>query len=166
LRNTFKITIIIIAILFSGVASAKVSWPKAIAIYNKLIKENYLKRPKALILVSSGDINAWVVRGNRMYITTALLDNTTPPELALVLGHELAHIQYRDAYTGYQGKLKEDRADHYGSMYAYTVGYSKCKQALFFLRLYQAYGNQGGAADPHSSNLKRFWRLYKYCNKP
>jgi hypothetical protein len=176
LNNIYKkIIILVFGMLLSTACFSKTSWSTTVRLYYKLVEQNYLKPAKFLILVEDGDINAWVTEEDKLYVTTGLLKAGSVPEIALVLGHELAHIQFRDAHSTYKGgrkkpkpgvsKLQEDRADYYGRIYAENLGYSRCKMAHFFIVLYKHYGNQGGLMDPHSSNTLRFWRIYQGCNK-
>lgn len=158
-----KIITAIFLFSFSITCYAAVSWKTATQMYEGLIKNNYLKRPTVFRLIESDELNAWASPDGSVNITTADLKILTRPELALILGHELAHIQFNDTHHSLGGTVQEDRADHYGMYYAENIGYSRCKQAYFFLRLYRLYGNSGGNGDPHSKNLIRFWNIYKGC---
>lgn len=158
-----KKLIYVILLCVSFTANAQVSWKETIKIYDKLIKVNHLKRPVVLRLIMTDELNAWASPDNSVNITLYDLKVLTKAEMAFVLGHELAHLQFNDTHTQLSGTIQEDRADKYGAIWAENIGYSRCKQSYFFIRLYKLYGNLGDQGDPHSKNLKRFWSLYKYC---
>lgn len=162
MMKKFKIVMLML-FLTSFQAQASVSVSEAIAIYNKLVRVNYLM-PPTVYLIDSPDINGWAGEEG-IFITTADLKILSKAELALLIAHELAHMQFKDYAHNIKGTLQEDRADLYGSGYAHNIGYSYCAQSAFFLRLYRMYGNLGGKYDSHSTNLKRFWRLYSKCNR-
>jgi predicted Zn-dependent protease len=149
----------------SQLAQAQISIQELDKIYKTIIIKNGLIQPVSKSIINSNIIQAMVTKGNHLFITVGLLKYLSKPELAFVLSHELAHIKFKDPYHKQIGTQQEDRADKYGSQYAKKAGYSECQQALFFIRLYRLYGNQGGLNDTHSSNLKRFWNIYKGCNK-
>ncbi len=160
-----KIIIIFIGVFLFTTAQAQVSWNTTTQIYARILNQNHLKWPRKLRLIKSNDMNAWADKSDTITVTSGLLRNATPAELAMVLGHEITHTLYKDAYHNDKGKLDEDRADFYGTIYATKIGYNHCDMAPFFYKLYKKYGNMGGEGDPHSSNITRYKRLNKGCNR-
>lgn len=163
--RTTRILLLLVLSSFCGASYSSVSVGEAVVIYNKLIKQNMLKRPTKFIIWDFNTINAWATPDFTLNITTKDL-TLTKPELTMLIAHELAHIQFDDMHTlGDYKTHQEDRADYYGMLYSENIGYSRCTLAALFLRFYKQSGNQGGSKDPHSKNLTRFWRVYKGCNK-
>lgn len=156
-----KLIISFILLSLSTLSPAAVTWAETRAVYNLLIKANHLSYTP-LVLSSENEVNGYT-DGFKVVITMGALKSLNQSEMALLLGHELAHVKHNDADTDLGGKYQEDRADYYGSDYAEKIGYGKCEQAKFFLKLYLAYGNNGGRDDPHSPNMLRFKRLSRGC---
>ncbi len=76
-----------------------------------------------------------------------------PRKLKLVRSNDMnAWADRSDTITVTTGLLKK-------------IGYNHCDMSPFFYKLYKKYGNLGGANDPHSSNLTRYRRLNKGCNR-
>lgn len=111
-----------------------------------------------LTIVSSNQINAGS-RPGEVIITTSMLkflDNKD--QLALVLGHEFAHIVHHDM----PGSTKsESRADIYGFFLAKKAGYNVCRGAAIFLKFAKYFGNNN--TDYHPKDLDRYNNLIRYC---
>lgn len=161
MKLTKKILIVGLFWLSLGKVFAAVTWKETTDIYKKLIITNHLKFAP-LTLMKDSDINGYTTNTG-IVITSGDLRKLSPPEMALVLGHELTHWQYGDVYHNMGGKYQEDRADYYGADYATNIGYNRCEMSNLFLKLYLAYGNNGGRQDPHSASLLRFYRLHRGC---
>lgn len=77
------------------------------------------------ISVEKGDVNAYY-DGRHIAVYTGMLQFVrNEDELALVIGHELAHIKWRS----------ETKADEVGANYIAIAGYNRCKGALMLKRL-------------------------------
>ena len=90
-------------------------------------------------VVESSEWNARAMANGAIWVNTALLNDTSDDELAVVLGHELAHYTYEHSRrsmknataakvsllawgSGYSRNL-EDQADRVGLRYAYEAGF-------------------------------------------
>jgi len=84
-------------------------------------------------VVESNEWNARAMANGAIWVNTGLLDDTSDDELAVILGHELAHYTYEHARrstknpllawgSGYSRNL-EDQADRVGLRYAYEAGF-------------------------------------------
>jgi len=84
-------------------------------------------------VVDSSEWNARAMANGAIWVNTGLLNDTSDDELAVVLGHELAHYTYEHARrsmknpllawgSGYSRNL-EDQADRVGLRYAYEAGF-------------------------------------------
>ena len=92
-------------------------------------------------VVESNEWNARAMANGAIWVNTGLLNDTSDDELAVVLGHELAHYTYEHARrsmkndksttaklsllawgSGYSRNL-EDQADRVGLRYAYEAGF-------------------------------------------
>lgn len=113
------------------------------------------------------EVNAWA-DGARVVLTTAMLDQCrTDDDLALVIGHEMAHnvLGHRDrlasmgvsatraASAADLAKIRdaEDEADRFAAGMARTAGYDLARAASFIERLVKASGLTSGAAATHSA---------------
>jgi hypothetical protein len=84
-------------------------------------------------VVESNEWNARAMANGAIWVNTGLLNDTSDDELAVILGHELAHYTYEHARrsmkkpllawgSGYSRDL-EDQADRVGLRYAYEAGF-------------------------------------------
>ncbi len=84
-------------------------------------------------IVESNEWNARAMANGAIWVNTGLLNDTSDDELAVILGHELAHYTYGHARrstknpllawgSGYSRDL-EDQADRVGLRYAYEAGF-------------------------------------------
>jgi predicted Zn-dependent protease len=87
-------------------------------------------------VVDSDEWNARAMGNGAIWVNTGLLNDTSDDELAVILGHELAHYTHRHTGqnvrnaklslltwgTGYSRNL-EDQADRVGLRYAYEGGF-------------------------------------------
>jgi predicted Zn-dependent protease len=84
-------------------------------------------------VVESNEWNARAMANGAIWVNTGLLNDTSDDELAVILGHELAHYTYQHARrstktsllgwgSGY-GRDVEAQADRVGLRYAYEAGF-------------------------------------------
>lgn len=87
-------------------------------------------------------------------------------ELALIAGHELAHVvlQARHAENRISGKKKEDEADALGAQLAHCAGYDVRKASEFWLRFGEMREFPLHLSLSHRSGARRFDRLNQLIN--
>lgn len=109
-----------------------------------------------LYIVTSSQENAYT-DGTKVVIYTALINNSRSwDEVALVLGHEIAHVN-----LGHLGKLNtsvtneiavlEGNADKMGAFYMIRAGYDVCKGRMIYKRWLNTSGNYLGQNHPNYS---------------
>jgi len=110
-------------------------------IMNRIIPPNVGAGRIRVHVVESSEWNARAMANGAIWVNTGLLNDTSDDELAVVLGHELAHYTYEHARrsrkndrstaaklsllawgSGYSRNL-EDQADRVGLRYAYEAGF-------------------------------------------
>ena len=107
-------------------------------VYKIITSINKIKNAPPIIVNNSKVINAYSF-ADKIVITTGMLayvhnDN----ELALILGHELAHFVHKDNGSSIP---KEYRADKDGAIYMHNAGYNICVGAQALRRLHSDGGN-------------------------
>ena len=143
-----KKTALIILLLLSN-ASFAISFAEARVVYQRLTASNHLEA-LPLILRQDGEINA-DTNGIIINVNSGLLRAVkNQDEMALVLGHELAH-----AALHHQGSTptRELAADRLGAKYSAHAGYSICKGAQLFKRF------NSPASSTHPASAERVRRL-------
>lgn len=132
IMNKFlKRVLFTILLIITGDASA-MSMQHTSQIYNRIVQSNGFRIAPRLIEDSSNDINA-SSGGFRIIVNNGMLkflndDN----QMALVLGHELAHYKLGHSHSSISN---EYAADHLGAIFMQRAGYNKCQGAIFFKRL-------------------------------
>jgi len=101
-------------------------------IYQKIIKANKFVYVPKLKLVYSPKVNAHSGFSSITVNSAMLLFVKNDSEMALVLGHELAHYMLGHMISNYSNEFA---ADERGAKYARQSGYNSCKGALVILRL-------------------------------
>lgn len=148
----------------------------------------YRKRqniPVTIRLQQSNQINAYAVAGGHVWVTTGMLAFVqSNDELAGIIGHELAHIDWKHCQAKIQlhvtvleatgdGNLAglanlvantldtpysqrdENVADYYGATMAFLAGYSPARTADFFDRIEARYRtDRGRSKDPDIDRLQ------------
>lgn len=117
-------------------------------IYGKIVRATGQSGsiPQTLHISNLDIINAYTTTEG-ITIYRSLLNMMTKDELALVLGHEVAHFvlghvflpeetQTKDAI-----RIEEMQADKYGAVLAIRAGYNVCEGRDFFRMLNAAYGD-------------------------
>ena len=120
-----------------------VSDDQIMAVYHKLIVANNLPELKEVIIESKDQtINASVqYADNTITLNQGMLDVIqNEDEMAMVIGHELAHRTMGHSADVYNAELK---ADKLGLEYAVKAGYDKCKAAQ------QLWHLEGGGDHPY-----------------
>jgi Zn-dependent protease with chaperone function len=98
-----------------------------------------------------------------------MLDNLSYDSIALVLGHELAHIHLRhnelkDFYGNKLGsQYNEAMADKLGAFYALRAGFDVCKGREVWKYFLNKYGNRINSTHPNHSY--RYEELDIGCSK-
>lgn len=127
--------IIVIMLFISTTCNAHISKQQALSVYKRLVKVIKLKRYPRLVVFHDKEINAGT-NGAEIYITDAMLRFIrNKHELALVLGHELAHVQ---------GNSNELQADIKGAGIMESAGYNKCLGIQHIKHMQAVFGDQGG----------------------
>lgn len=125
------------------------SFGDAQKVYKKIIKANKLRAP-ALILRNDGRVNA----GARFYlisINKGMLEFVkNEDELAIILGHELAHFNLGHKRSNHENEFTADRV---GAIYAERAGYDRCRGVIVIKRF------NSEAGDTHPSSRERYNRL-------
>ncbi len=139
---------VVFLFLFSVIGNAA-TFQHAQSIYMRLALLNNIAAPP-LVLSSSGQVNADET-DQRVSINAGMLrfvhnDN----ELALVLGHEMAHFYFHHQYSSIQ---HEFAADYQGGIFISHAGYNVCSGAQMFKRMYQ------GPSDDHPRAADRIRHL-------
>jgi len=148
----------------------------------------YRKRqniPITIRLQQSRQINAFAVAGGNIWVTTGMLDFVrSNDELAGIIGHELAHIDWKHCQAKIQlhvtvleatgdanlaglanlvantldtpySQRDENVADYYGATMAFQAGYSPARMADFFDRIETKYRtDRGRSNDPDIDRLQ------------
>jgi predicted Zn-dependent protease len=91
--------------------------------------------------------------GKQVVIYTGLLDSLNDDEIALVLGHEIAHgmlehLGKLQATSAEESAVHEANADKLGAVYALKAGYDVCKGREVFKHWENERGNALGQTHP------------------
>lgn len=136
---------LIITILFILLEGWIISPAKAAVTYIQ-VKQVWAKMQNAsghhIILCLDGDkrSNAYSTP-HKICITQGMLnDLNTNDQIAMVLGHELAHY-VKQHYRHKNNKADELEADKIGNYYCKNLGYKKCMS--FLTKMRQKYGEEG-----------------------
>lgn len=120
-------------------------------IYHQLVMINHVTGAPHLELNNIGDVNA-DENSNRIEIDRGMLSFVkNPSELALVLGHELAHFYLHHTRSTI---AHEYAADLQGSVFMQNAGYDKCLGAQLFKRF-----NSGPNPVDHPRDMDRVHAL-------
>jgi len=157
--NCLLFFILTVKSIVSYVPPYVVTEAKVKEIYEKLWKasgeDEALKLP--ISVIDEDVVNAYAYAGGMVVFTGMAQVIHNDDELALVIGHELAHITLSHVY-GVEGTAEdvirhhEGLADKLGSWYTMKAGYDVCKGREFFKTL-QTLGTPDGGSHP-----KHLWR--------
>jgi hypothetical protein len=99
-------------------------------IYNDLVSASGLGDRPELFIVEDGTINAYT-NGSQIIIFRGLLNLLNNDSIALILGHELAHVSLGHTKMKVDNDLEvqklEALADKLGAFYMIRAGYNVCK---------------------------------------
>jgi predicted Zn-dependent protease len=144
-----KKLLIYLVLLVVSVNSYAMSGAHAMQIYLKLLRDNDLDGVP-LLIVKNRDVNA-ANTGYSIQVYTGMLNNVrNDSEMALVLGHEIAH-----GTLHHNGSTipNEYAADALGAKYSTRAGYSVCVGANMLKR----FGNRTSSS--HPAGTDRYKRL-------
>lgn len=84
-------------------------------------------------VVASTDVNAYAAPGGFIFVTRGLLEGlTSESDLAWVLGHEIAHVDYEDGLTGLKAQAVVEGSGFFGRP---VEGASTLENQEFFAKL-------------------------------
>jgi hypothetical protein len=123
-------------------------------------------------LVDSDEWNARVMGNGAIWVNMGLLNDTSDDELAVVLGHELAHYTHKHtrqsvkntklsllAWASGYSRTMEDQADRVGLRYAYEGGFDVERAIEMWSRVSARFGENDAVtncfADDHSRGTGR-----------
>jgi len=159
----------LIAIYYQINYSREAKMERIRGIYAKLIAQTgQIQDALPLVIQNSGQINAYN-NGDVVVIFTGIIDYTqNDDEIALILGHEIAHGMLKHiAYKQFRSSsldvsVAEGNADKMGAVYMLKAGYNVCKARNLWLRMGNTDGNyQGG---DHPTAAYRFAELNFNCD--
>lgn len=137
-----------IGILILCIVSSVFASPQAV--YQRITRANGFWVYPILVVRQSPRVQAGN-RGVYIYITTGMIKFVkNEHELAVVLGHELAHGKLWHKKSNY---LNEYAADKLGAQYAYKAGYNIC----IGVKILKRFGRK--ASKTHPSGISRYDRL-------
>lgn len=148
----------------------KVSNETVRAIYKKIVAATgQTQDTLPLSIVESPIVNAYN-DGHKVVIYRGLLDFVqNEDEIALILGHEVAHGTLRHVYfqefrhDSLEVAVAEGNADKLGAVYIIKAGYDVCKAREMWKRMLQQEGNALGQDHPDYSY--RYSELNIGCEK-
>ncbi len=128
--------------------SGKITDAEAQDIYNQVVRATGQGGavPSTLRIDPAGVINAYTT-SDGITVYRGLLNIMTKDELALVLGHEVAHFVLGHVFLPIENQTKDNirieemQADKYGAFLAQRAGYSVCQGREFFRMLNRMYGD-------------------------
>jgi Zn-dependent protease with chaperone function len=130
-------------------------------VYKKLCLVNTIC-PELYIVKNDDYLNA-EASCDGVYIYTAMLkflENND--QLALVLGHELGHIQNKDCKR-FHTYTKEYHADQYGANLMTKAKFNRCKGVRHFKKFMRVFGD--GTSLTHPMDSLRFNRINYNCKE-
>lgn len=146
-----KKLLITIILLFFSITSDAATFQQAQEIYQKLIKNNHIGGP-ILVYSNSMVVNAYTNSKSIKITRGMLLFVQNRDELALILGHELAH--YNLHHPGSTPK-REYEADHLGGVYMSHIGGNICHGAEVIKRFHD------NGSNTHPPSNLRYLQLCK-----
>lgn len=124
-----------------------VSFSSAETVFKRLLSKNHITGYTHLVYSKDVDINAYSTGGKVVIYAGMLRYLQNNQELAMVLGHELAHEV---------GESNEANSDVLGAMFARQAGYSVCAGAQWLTRVPVVYTPANGT---YPSSVNRYKNL-------
>ncbi len=144
-----KLLILLVSMLFFVNTSFAMSASHMGQIYQRVLQANGL-HGVPLVVIRDNDVNADNA-GDRIEVNTGMLrDVRNDSEMALVLGHELAHGTLHHHMSTIPNEYAADRL---GAQYMNKAGYNICVGAKMLKR----FGNH--ASNDHPAGTDRYKRL-------
>lgn len=136
-----------IFLLLSPLYSWAVSFSEAEKIYHNILAQNGIRIGPKLIFSNSNEVNA---SASVLWITVnkGMLNITNRNEIALVLGHELAHWKLGH---GGSSHTNEYAADRLGFYYASKAGYNACSG----IKVFNKFKQSESSTHPHPQKRKQ-----------
>ena len=133
------------------------------AIYHRLLKTtNMSGRVKGIRLMRDKYENAFAAYDGHVYVTQGLLDNAANEnELALVIGHEIAHVLLNHVTPDNHedNRANEMHSDKLSAFMLLQAGFNLCEGRGIYVRWYKKYGDSV-LTSSHPSHVQRFMYLY------
>lgn len=123
-------------------------------IYNQLWTKTGQSIEKLPLVIDDSDIDNAYNDGTKIVIFRGLINKCNSwDEIALILGHEIAHGTLRHVYFGgfndpYEANTAEADADKMGAFYMMAIGYDVCKGREVYNRWLQEKGDYIGGSHP------------------
>ena len=156
-----RLFILLICSFILNNSYASINFYEAQLIYEKLKNANGIPNAPVLVLNGSTSINA-ETQSNQIIVNKGMLDFVdNNDQLALVLGHELAHWVNHD-YLYFPIEWKEYRADSQGLQYMENAGYNHCRGIKVFKQFKKRMGDSKSDG-VHPSDIDRYNYLHRGC---
>lgn len=135
-------------------------------IYNNLVVASGLGERPELFIVEEDTVNAYT-NGSQIIIFRGLLNLIDKDGIALILGHELAHVSLGHTKMEVDGDLEvqklEALADKLGTFYMLRAGYDVCKAREIYKHLRDRNGDD--IITNHPNYSYRYNQLNIGCDK-
>lgn len=168
LRITFFTVMALIAISFVGLSYHQYKIRTGYdaykahyrAMYQKIVTKSGQRPMPPLYFNDSSRINAYASPMGFVVITKGMMNFVkNDDEMALVMGHEIAHIMLWHFETSkVTGVQKEAHSDKLGSWLAARAGYDICKGSEIWKRLTEKQGDYA-VTQSHPSMMYRYYQL-------
>lgn len=142
-------TLFLVVFSFNSYAYTFQDW---VHIYQRIVIANGVFNPPKFYKEADPEVNA-ESDGNNIHIFSGIIAYArNPDEIALVIGHELAHILLH--HTGNSTIPMEYAADHWGAIYMQKAGFNVCHGAQI-LKKFSPYQD----TSDHPAGMKRYHAL-------
>ncbi len=130
------------------------------SIYKRIAKAANYSPPFAIL--ECGMVNSFSTIQN-INICTEMMEILNVDEMAVIVGHEIAHHKNQD-WSGWQNsKSIEYRCDYLGIQWAKKAGFNACNGAGFARKNYLMWGDNDKFFGSHPANSKRYKAMLKVC---
>lgn len=170
-RIRLFVVIVFVLLVSSGVSlyldhrPTRASDAQVVSIYERLSHNSGQDVPP-LIILQSPIVNAWT-DGSSVVITTSMLEvMQNEDQIAMVLGHEIAHAINNDVlHDDQEQSIVEAHADKLGAFIMMRAGFDICKGKDFFTRMKDLYGDTAASQDHPSFAFRHDQLNLPQCNK-